>query len=66
MHPITAINPLTNSRLVGEVELYFIENPYLKIEDPKERYPEGKTLSLKGVKGIFMGSDYNFIFSPDM
>jgi hypothetical protein len=31
---------------VGEVELYFIENPYLKIENPKERYPEGKTLSL--------------------
>ena len=51
---------------MGEVELYFIENPYLKIENPTERYPEGKTLSLQGVKAIFMGSDYNFIFSPEM
>ena len=65
-HPefaITSINPLTNSRLIGEVEFYFVENPYLKISDPDARYPVGKTLSLKGVKGIFMGSDYNFIFS---
>ena len=28
-YPITSTNPLTNSRLAGEVEFYFIENPYL-------------------------------------
>ena len=28
---VTALNPLTNNRLIGEVEFFFIENPYLKI-----------------------------------
>ena len=40
-NPITAINPLTNARLIGEVEFFIIKNPYLKIEDPSQRYPEG-------------------------
>lgn len=48
-HPeiaITSINPLTNSRLIGEVEFYFVENPFLQIEDVDARYPVGQTLSL--------------------
>ena len=66
MNPLTAINPLTNSRLIGEVEFYKIENPFLSIEDPAQRYPEGKSLSLLGIKGTFIGTDYNFCFSKPM
>lgn len=66
VNPLTAINPLTNSRLIGEVEFYKIENPYLQIEDPAQRYPEGKSLSLSGIKGTFIGTDYNFCFSKQM
>jgi hypothetical protein len=28
---INAINPLTNARIIGEVEFYMVENPYLQI-----------------------------------
>jgi hypothetical protein len=63
---MAALNPLTNNRLIGEVEFYFIENPYLKIEPPEARYHQGKPLSLNGVKGTFIGSDYNFIYSSDL
>ena len=33
-HPefaISSLNPLTNSKIIGEVEFYIIENPYLEI-----------------------------------
>jgi hypothetical protein len=53
-------NPLTNNRIIGEVEFFFVENPYLKIFPAEARYPVGQTLSLKGVKATFIGSDYNF------
>jgi len=62
-HPdlnIAAVNPLTNSRIVGEVEFYFIENPYLQIENEADRYSSDQTLSLSGVKGCFIGTDFNF------
>lgn len=38
---ISALNPLTNNRIIGEVEFYLIENVFLKIEPKEERYPEG-------------------------
>mmetsp|Transcript_33591 Transcript_33591/g.51688 ORF Transcript_33591/g.51688 Transcript_33591/m.51688 type:complete len:164 (+) Transcript_33591:1441-1932(+) len=64
-HPdfnIAATNPLTNNRIVGEVEFFFIENPYLKTQ-AQNRYSQEQTLSLSGVKACFIGSDYNFQFS---
>lgn len=63
---VTALNPLTNNRLIGEIEFYFIENPYLQIEPPESRYPRNQPLSLKGVSGKFIGSDYNFIYSSHL
>jgi hypothetical protein len=27
--PISALNPLTNAKIIGEVEFYKIENPFL-------------------------------------
>ena len=63
---VTALNPLTNNRLIGEVEFYWIENPYLQIMPPEDRYPKGKPLSLEGIKGTFIGSDYNFIYSAEL
>lgn len=66
-HPFTADNPLTKKRIVGEVLFFKIENPYLKIEGGKEdRYPQGKTLSLKGTKAEFIGSDYTFTCSESL
>ena len=68
-HPecaISSLNPLTNNKIIGEVEFYLIENPYLKIEPPEMRYPKDKTLSLEGIKGKFIGSDYNFIYSSKL
>ena len=66
-HPITAGNPLTNSRIVGEVLFFKVENPYLSIEGEKEeRYPKGKSLSLKGTKAEFIGSDFTFINSEPL
>ena len=64
--PMTALNPLTNNRIIGEVEFFFIENPYLKIEPKEKRYPTDKPLSLHGCKGIFIGSDYSYIHSPNL
>lgn len=46
-----ALNPLTNNRIIGEVEFFFIENPYLKIFPKESRYPLGQTLQIKGVTG---------------
>ena len=68
-HPecgVVALNPLTNNRLIGEIEFYFIENPYLKIEPAESRYPKNVPLSLQGVSGSFIGSDYNFIYSSHL
>lgn len=64
--PMTALNPLTNNRIIGEVEFFFIENPYLNIEPKEDRYPKGKPLSLKRCKGIFIGSDYSYCNSPNL
>lgn len=64
--PMTALNPLTNNRIIGEVEFFMIENPYLKIEPKEERYPKDKPLSLSGCKGVFIGSDYSYTSSPDL
>lgn len=64
MYPITAANPLTNSRIIGEVLFFKIENPYLKLSGSKEeRYPKDQSLSLKGIKAEFIGSDYTFTHS---
>ena len=65
-HSISAKNPLTNSRLIGEIEFYLIENPYLQIADPSERYPPNKSLDITGLKGVFMGSDFSFCQSKKM
>ena len=64
--PMTALNPLTNNRIVGEVEFFFIENPYLKIEPKEDRYPKNRPLSLSGCKGVFIGSDYSYCNSPNL
>ena len=64
--PISALNPLTNAKIIGEVEFYKIENPFLKIFPVEDRYPRGKTLSLFGLKGTFIGSDYNFQHSEKL
>lgn len=40
-YAITAKNPLTNTKLVGEVEFFQISNPFLTIEPKESRYPEG-------------------------
>ena len=61
-----ALNPLTNNRINGEVAFYLVENPYLKIEPKEDRYPKGKTLPLDGIKGVFIGTDYNFTFSSKL
>ena len=64
LYPITAVNPLTNSRIIGEVLFFKIENPYLKLPGSKEeRYPKDQSLSLKGIKAEFIGSDYTFTHS---
>ena len=60
---ISTINPLTNQKLVGEVEFYLIENPYLQISDPEKRYPKNQSLNLDGIKGVFIGTDYSFGYS---
>ena len=64
--PMTALNPLTNNRIIGEVEFFFIENPFLKIEPKEDRYPKDKPLSLSGCKGVFIGSDYSYTSSPEL
>ena len=64
LYPITAVNPLTNNRIIGEVLFFKIENPYLKLPGSKEeRYPKDQSLSLKGIKAEFIGSDYTFTHS---
>lgn len=67
-HPTCAIsakNPMTNHTIVGEVEFYVLKNIYL--EKPAEnRYPKDQSLSLVGVKGEFLGSDYSFAHSPSL
>jgi hypothetical protein len=60
---LASLNPLTNNRIIGEVEFFYIENPYLKVFPVDSRYPPNQTLSIKGIKGTFIGSDYNFIYS---
>ena len=39
VHAINSTNPLTNTKIVGEVEFYKVENPYLEIEPKESRYP---------------------------
>ena len=58
-----SLNPLTNNRIIGEVELFLIENPYLKVFPKESRYPVGQTLVIRGVTGKFIGSDYNYVNS---
>lgn len=48
------------------MEFYLIENPFLAIADPEERYPKDKSLDISLVKGTFMGTDYSFSFSKKM
>lgn len=63
---MTALNPLTNSRIIGEVEFYLIKNPYLEIFPKEDRYPTGKSLSLAGCYGTFIGSDYSYTYSESL
>lgn len=62
---ISAKNPMTNHQIIGEVEFYIIKNTYL--DKPAEnRYPEGESLSLLGVKGEFLGTDYSYAHSEEL
>lgn len=62
---ISAKNPITNHTIVGEVEFYLIRNIYL--EKPEgQRYPPDKSLSLLGVRGEFLGTDYSYAHSAEM
>jgi hypothetical protein len=47
------------------VEFYIFKNPYLS-KPIEGRYPQEKTLSLEGVKGEFMGTDFNYLYSDEM
>ncbi|TNV79911.1 hypothetical protein FGO68_gene15764 [Halteria grandinella] len=64
-HPMSAKNPLTNNLIIGEVEFFLFKNPYLT-RPAEGRYPQGQTLSLDGVKGEFMGTDFNYLYSENM
>lgn len=58
---VTPKIPFSDNRILGEVEFFIIENPFLKIEPPESRFPPGKPILLDGLFGKFVGSDYNFI-----
>jgi hypothetical protein len=51
--------------IIGEVEFYIFKNPYLELP-AENRYPAESTLSLEGVKGEFMGTDFNYLYSEEM
>ena len=40
-YTLASLNPLTNNRIIGEVEFFFVENPFLKIFPSESRYPVG-------------------------
>lgn len=56
---------MTNHTIVGEVEFYLIRNIYL--DRPVEgRYPTDQSLSLVGVSGEFIGTDYSYAHSAEL
>ena len=59
--PICVLNPISKQKVIGEVELYKIENPYLEIEQPEVRYPKDQPIKLNQTFGKFIGTDYTFI-----
>jgi hypothetical protein len=56
---------MTNQLIIGEVEFYIIKNPFLHLPI-ENRYPQGQTLSIGGVTGEFMGTDFNYLYSEEM
>ena len=60
---VTPKIPFLENRLIGEVQFYLIENPFLKIEPPSARFPIGKPINLNGLYGTFLGTDHHFIHS---
>ncbi|CDW71540.1 UNKNOWN [Stylonychia lemnae] len=64
-YPSSSKNPLTNQQIIGEVEFYQFKNPYLDLP-AENRYPVGQTLSLEGVKGEFIGTDFNYLYSEEL
>lgn len=55
------MDPDTKKRLIDEVEFYMIENPYLNMIIPRN-----KPISLEGLRGVYIGSDYDFINSSEL
>ena len=48
-HPISAKNPLTNKRIIGEVEFYKIKNPELN-RSSNEEIARKATLAIEKLK----------------
>jgi len=62
-HPengITPRDPLSNNRIIGEIEFYLISNPFEQLPS------EGKKINLQGVHGRFIGTDNTFIHSNQL
>jgi len=58
---VTILNPISRQKVFDEIEFYLVENPFLKIEPPEERYPKDKPINLSQTFGRFIGTDYTFI-----